>query len=109
MFTVDPTHPFAQFVNTMIGYAASPFMSPAAFANQAKQSFEGDPLAGQKVPGSSLAWNDATQVQQFISTWYTASGNKTPDNFDAILNANAGPQAPWNFSYEKWKELGIIK
>ena len=108
-FGVDPNYPFARFVNEMLKYTQSPFMSVMAFANQAKVAYDGDPLKGGKVPHSSLDWNKATQVQQFISQWYTEGGYTTPDDFDKILAINAGPEVPWNYSYEKWADLGWIK
>lgn len=109
MFRVEEHYPFAAFVNAMIGYAQSPFMSLAAFASQARVGYDGDPLAGTVIRGASLKWNEATQVQQFINVWYGASGNNPPDDYDAVLTANAGPELPWNYSYAKWAELGILK
>ena len=108
-FGVDPKYPFANFVNAMLRYVQSPFMSPQAFANQAKVAYAGDPLRGQRVPGSTLEWNRATQVQQLIVQWYVEGGNVTPDDLDTILAINAGPDAPWNYSYARWADLGWLK
>lgn len=109
MYKVDPQYPFAAFVNQMIAYAMSPMMTPAALANQAQIAYAGDPLAGKKVPGSTINWNDATQVQQLVSTWYQASNTPPPADYDAVLAANVGPNQPWNYSYEQWADIGIIK
>lgn len=105
MFQVDPKQPFAPYVNAMIGYAQ--YMPAAALANQAGVSYAGDPLAGQTVAGR--AWNAMTQVQQLICQYYQASGQVMPDDIGAILDANAGPDMPWNYSYAKWAQLGVLK
>lgn len=105
MFQVDPKQPFAAFVNAMIGYAQ--YMPASALANQAAVAYSGDPLAGKNVAGR--AWNDMTQVQQYICVFYDASGQAMPDNIGAVLDANAGPDLPWNYSYAKWAALGVLK
>lgn len=66
-------------------------------------SFGGDPTVGTMIPGTELAYNDATQVQRDI---YDAlnSGGKLGD-IAAVLTANPGPTGDgewWNWSYTQF-------
>ena len=104
MNAIDSTYPFSGFVNRMIPYLqATPL---PALANQAQQAAAGDPLWGTTIPKTKILWQDATQIQQFIAVWYGEAGQVVPDDMQKILDINAGPDAPWNWSYTQW---GIVK
>lgn len=107
MYKVDSSYPFAKFVNQSVLYLQ--YTSPAALANQIQVGYPGDPLAGTIIQGSTLAWNAATQTQCLIDVWYSASGTVRPDDYDAVLSVNIGPNLMWNWSYVEWAAAGIIK
>lgn len=112
MYKVDPSQPFADFVNAMIGYDQR--LNSRQIINQIQSSvgsppFYGDPLIGTTITGTTITWDGATQVQQLIQVWHSASGTIAPKDYDAILKANAGPFEPWNYSYDTWASLGIIQ
>ncbi len=108
LFFVPSNEPFASFVNRMVGYANSSFMSMSALSNQAREAYDGDPLAGTKIRDTNINWDDATEVQKLIQVWFEASGTAT-QNLEQILKQYPGPKAPWNFSYADWAALGLLK
>lgn len=66
-------------------------------------SYPGDPEAGKLIPGTKLAYNDATQVQRDIYDALQIAGKL--DNIYDTLVANPGPTGDgewWNWSYTAW-------
>lgn len=101
-FSIDPSKPYATYVNNSIALLNSPFMTPAALRNQAVEAYSGDPLVGQIVPpGGTSKWDDLTQVQMAIYNYYQIKGLKL-DGVDTEMQANPGPSELWNYSYTQF-------
>jgi hypothetical protein len=65
--------------------------------------FGGDPTVGTVIPGTQLAYNDATQVQRDIYDALNSAGKL--GDIAAVLTANPGPTGDgewWNWSYTAW-------
>jgi hypothetical protein len=110
LFQLDPSLPFAAFVNPKIadtqrltasGGIAYPY-------RQLVVAFPGDPLVGTTIPNSTIKWNASTETQGLIFEYYQVNGEANPSgpafpaDMDAILKANAGPDDYWNGSYEAY-------
>lgn len=110
LFQLDPSLPFAAFVNPKIadtqrltasGGIAYPY-------NQLIDAYPGDPLVGSTIPNSSITWNKSTETQGLIFEYYQVNGEANPSgpafpaDMDAILKANVGPDEQWNGSYTDW-------
>jgi hypothetical protein len=102
----DPSQPWAKSVNAAVRFGLR--MPKAALLQQAIMAYPGDPLVGTVLPGTTTKWEDSTQVQQAISMYYQESGTQTPEDIQAVITANAGPFAPWNYSYTQWGLPGIL-
>jgi len=66
--------------------------------------YSGDPNRGQKIPGTELGYDEATQVQRLIYMAYQLAG-AIPEDLATILSTNPGPGGEgewWNWSYAKW-------
>lgn len=105
MFTSIPSLipsnlPYAAFVNNSVKY--SQYMPMAALVRQAQLSYQGDPMVGQLIPGTTLKWEDATFVQGLISLWYSEGGNDPNGTLQAAMDQFRGPFLPWNYSYTQW-------
>lgn len=81
---------------------SNPYLSsPSYQQTQNVVAAAGDPMYGQTVPGTSLAWNDLTNSQKIAYTYATNYGTGGMSMTD-FLNANAGdPNAAGNQSYSK--------
>lgn len=107
MFQLNTSLPFAAFVNPKIGSTQREQISFQYL--QQVQAFAGDPAVGGMAGTSTIPWNKTTEVQGLIVEFYATQGERNPqqntgypEDFQAILEANAGPDALWNFSYEQW-------
>ena len=108
-FQLPSSLPCAVFVNPKIDFTQRENIA-YTYGQQAK-SYESDPLAGQLCPGCKiLRWNQTTEVQSLMVEFYAeqlnsaqaaGSAGQYPDNFEALLKANAGPNEFWNYSYEQ--------
>ncbi len=97
---IDPNSALGRYLNDNLKYACR--MPMAALQRQAVLAFPGDPLAGTKLAGTSLAYNEATQTQLYIALFYSEGGSTYPENMDSLLKDNPGPALPWNYSYSQW-------
>lgn len=104
MYQVDPSLPFAAFVNPKIAFTQSQGI-PYQYS-QMLQSYPGDPLVGTTIPNTTITWNESTETQGLIFEYYQAQGEAHPGippfpaDLQKILDANAGPLEFWNGSYE---------
>ena len=103
LFQLDSSLPFASRVNAEIAPAQR--MSFAAHYREAVVAFAGDPQDGTMLANTSIEANSATQVQRYISQFYSESGMVQPDDIQKILEQNMGPSDPWNYS---WADFGLI-
>lgn len=85
---------------------SSPFMTPAALANQAVVGAAGDPMFGQNVTinGTQVPWNSLDQNQQAMYQYFMGTGQGLPNNF---MSAYAGPNSPWNQTYNQMFPNGL--
>ena len=98
-----PWSPQAVFLAQSLMYLK--YTSLPALYNQAKLAYEGDPLVGQKLPGTDLDWVKATEQQKFLFVTYSCSGTKLDADYKALVEGNPGPRggaAQWNNSYDDW-------
>lgn len=116
MYQLDPSLPTASKVNPEIAneQARDNFVGPASAAlysiTQAASAYPGDPNAGGVDAASGLSWNEMTQTQklQYIY-WGTGmpvfGSQPLTTQLANQLKANAGPVAPWNYSYQ---QAGVV-
>ena len=104
LFQLDSSAgPFASRVNAEIAPAQG--MSFAAHYREAIVAFGGDPQDGTMLSHSTIEVNSATQVQRYISQYYSEAGMVQPDNIQEVLEKNTGPNEPWNWG---WADFGLI-
>lgn len=103
-FVVDPSVPpeIAKVVNREIKSFDGQTLQE--IYNAQRVSFKGDPLVGTTIPGTTIAWDQSTEVQSLITVAFNESGG-APDNLQQILDNNVGPKEPWNLSYEG---IGVV-
>ncbi len=97
-YQLPVTVPNADKINPILIQAQ--LMQMPALYNQAIQAYPGDPLAATVLKGTTIEYDDASQVQRLIHQDASVTG--LPDNIQAILDANKGPMEPWNFSNHQW-------
>jgi hypothetical protein len=102
----DPSQPWARDVNAAVKFDQR--MPAAALLNQAIVGYPGDPDVGTQLPGTTINYVDATQIQIAISFYYSESGTVPPSDMQALLVANAGPFVEWNYSYTQFGLPGIL-
>ena len=95
---VDPKYPFADKVNAEYPHYET---FQAAF-NDDRTAYPGDPQVGTTIKNTTIKWEDATSVQKLATEWYGESGMVIPDDMQAIMDANVGPNEFHNFSYAQW-------
>ena len=97
------------FMQQMAQYNQSPFMSPEALANQAYVAAQGDPMSGQRINGTNMTWDQMTEQQKNAYNYaFNLGGAGIPkgQSVDQYLQANQGPNLPWNQSYASWNNNG---
>ena len=92
--------PFAQYVNSLATIAER--MPLSALMRQAQLAYPGDPLVGTVIAGTTIKWEAATQIQQWISEWFSEGGQLPDANMQQIMDAYRGPFLPWNYSYNQF-------
>lgn len=95
---LDLSLPFAAKLNPGLRQAA--FETKASILRGQIEAYGGNSLYGQLIPGTKIPYNESTELQSLIWEYYSESGMGTPENFESILIANAGPLGPddwWNY------------
>jgi len=108
-FQLNPELEFAGFVNPLIAFAQSKGVD-YNYGEQVK-AYPSDPLVGKTLPNTTILWEDTTETQGLIYEYYQSLSTSTPQNphypkdLQQILEANAGPDLFWNWSYRK---MGLV-
>ena len=98
----DPAIPGLDSINFIIGQAQAE--TPDEIYRQQIMSRGGGPFDGKMVAGKD--WDDTSEVEGDIIVDWVASGRDVNNPaLVALVKANPGPDAFWNFSYRK---LGLV-
>ena len=107
-FVVDPSVPknIASVVNREIKSFDGQTLQE--IYNGQRVAFRGDPLVGTTIPGTSIPWDQSTEVQSLLVVAFNEAGGP-PDNLQQILDSNKGPndgvENSWNLCYE---DIGVV-
>ncbi len=97
-FTIDSSLPNAAKINAFL--EADQKATFASIYRGQIEALGGSELSGQILPGTTLKYEDTTEVQSYIYQGYSEAGEVIPENIQSILDSNRGPDKFWNWPPE---------